>query len=259
MVRSGSLAWLATRIEDAGHLDLEALRSQVARAYAALGEALSESGAVALRLWNYLPNPGTIMAPGLDRYMIFNAGRYDGYGTWFPGGGFERVMPTATAIGVASHDLTIHCLASATPGHPIQNPRQRPAWEYSARYGPLPPAFSRGTVAVLNGRSRLLIGGTASIVGEDSMHVGDIDAQLQETLNNLAAVVAQAVQGEESRTSALARLTHLRVYVPRTQDAEVVHAKLRACCARSAPVEMMVARLCRPELLVEIEGVADVA
>ena len=36
-----------------------------------------------------------------------------------------------------------------------------------------------------------MVGGTASIRGEDSMHLGDLAAQLEETTNNLKAVAAE--------------------------------------------------------------------
>ena len=40
--------------------------------------------------------------------------------------------------------------------------------------------------------SHLLIGGTASVVGEDSRHAGNLDAQLDETLLNMEALVRTA-------------------------------------------------------------------
>ena len=38
----------------------------------------------------------------------------------------------------------------------------------------------------------LLVGGTASIVGEESRHVGHLEEQANETFRNLASVVASA-------------------------------------------------------------------
>ncbi len=96
---------------------------------------------------------------------------------------------TASAVGIKGSDLSIHCLALEEPGTPVENPRQTPAWQYSARYGPLPPCFSRATIVDLAGRRTLLIGGTASVVGEDSRHAGQFDAQVEETLLNLEALI----------------------------------------------------------------------
>jgi enamine deaminase RidA (YjgF/YER057c/UK114 family) len=69
---------------------------------------------------------------------------------------------------------------------------------HAIKYGPMPPSFSRATIAVLGDRRLLLIGGTASIVGEDSTHIGDVSAQLDETLHNLAALVSAASLRSES-------------------------------------------------------------
>ena len=87
------------------------------------------------------------MAPGLDRYMVFNAGRYDAYARWYgTPRAFNHAPATASAVGVQGADLSIFCLAAQTPGTPIENPRQTPSWRYSTRYGPKPPCFARATV-----------------------------------------------------------------------------------------------------------------
>jgi chorismate lyase/3-hydroxybenzoate synthase len=199
------------------------------------------------------------MAPGLDRYMVFNAGRHEGYLRWFDDPGrFGTSLATATAVGISGDALVVHCLASDAHGQPVENPRQKPAWRYSARYGPMPPSFSRATVATVNGRRVLLIGGTASIVGEDSLHVGHVAAQLSETLCNLATLVSAARGVPETPDGALGRITDMRVYITRETDAPLVLAALRDRCPNADRVEVALTRLCRPELLVEIEGVADI-
>jgi chorismate lyase/3-hydroxybenzoate synthase len=120
----------------------------------------------------------------------------------------------------------------------------------------MPPCFSRATIANVNGQRRLLVGGTASIVGEDSLHVDDVDRQLEETLRNLAALIDAAAEGS-APGAALGRLLDLRVYVARQEDAPPIRAVLAARCPRAERIELTIARVCRPELLVEIEGVAD--
>ena len=199
--------------------------------------------------------------------MVFNAGRFDGYAQWLcasdlsrrsaKADGFGRLLPTASAVGVISDDLVIYCLASDTRGTPVENPRQKPAYKYSQRYGPMPPCFSRATIADVNGRRRLLVGGTASIVGEDSAHLNDVGAQLEETLRNLEALI-DAATGQKESGCALARLIDLRVYVSRAEDAPSIHAELTARCPRASRIELVIARVCRPELLLEIEGVAEI-
>jgi chorismate lyase / 3-hydroxybenzoate synthase len=144
------------------------------------------------------------------------------------------------------------------PGVPVENPRQTPAWRYSCRYGPKPPCFARATIARLGGRPRLLIGGTAIILGEDSAHLGDADAQLHETLRNIAALIAAARRDTaESAKALLARMTSLRVYIREAADTATILSTVDRVCGEGAVVEAAIASVCRPELLVEIEAIAD--
>jgi chorismate lyase/3-hydroxybenzoate synthase len=268
VVTSDSLALLATSIDGARALSADDLRSGVSEAYVAMSRALTMLNRHPIRFWNFVPDPGERMAPDLDRYMVFNAGRYEGYTRWqnpasLPPCDVGRSLPTASAVGILGDDLAIYCLASDVRGVAVENPRQRPAWQYSARYGPMPPCFSRATITDVNGRRLLLVGGTASIVGEDSRHEGDVGAQLEETLTNLDALIDEATGESHTRTppsrpiEPVRRLIDLRVYVAHGQDAPGIRAALTARCPRAARVEFAIARVCRPELLVEIEGVAE--
>jgi enamine deaminase RidA (YjgF/YER057c/UK114 family) len=256
VVVADPLAVLTASVPGARAMPPDRLRARVADAYIAIGHVLTMRERVPIRFWNFVPDPGEPMGDGLDRYMVFNAGRFEGYAQWLCASNeFGRLLPTASAIGVIGDDLVVCCLASDARGTPVENPRQKPAYKYSKRYGPMPPCFSRATVACVNGQRRLLVGGTASIVGEDSMHEGDVHAQLAETLRNLEALIDAAADQPRSE-SALNRLLDLRVYVARPEDAPSIRAVLDVRCPRAERIELAVARVCRPELLVEIEGVA---
>lgn len=256
IVAADPLAVLTATVHAARGLPADRLRARVADAYIAIGHALTTMARVPIRFWNFVPSPGEAMGAGLDRYMVFNGGRFDGYAQWLCASNeFGRLLPTASAVGVVSDDLVVHCLASDTRGTPVENPRQKPAYQYSRRYGPMPPCFSRATIATLNGQRRLLVGGTASIVGEDSLHEDDVDAQVEETLRNLEALIGAALE-PAGQGMALERLLDLRVYVARPEDAPAIRAVLDERCPRAERIELTTARVCRPELLVEIEGVA---
>jgi chorismate lyase/3-hydroxybenzoate synthase len=257
IVDSCRLALLTTTVTGARSMSADVLRAGVSDAYAAIGRALTAIERLPIRFWNFIPYPGDPMGAGLDRYMVFNAGRFAGYTQWLGASKeFGRVLPTASAVGVVSDDLVIHCLASDERGTPVDNPRQTPAWRYSRRYGPIPPCFSRATIANVNGTRLLLVGGTASIVGEDSIHEGNVDAQLDETLRNLEALIDAAAR-RPTTGSALGRLLDVRVYVALPENAAAIRETVTARCARAARVELAIARVCRPELLLEIEGVAE--
>jgi chorismate lyase/3-hydroxybenzoate synthase len=248
---AGAAAHATTRIRDAVQLDAEGLRQKVAAAYRAVIESLDTIGRHPARFWNFIPDIGTPMVDGLDRYMVFNAGRHDAYGDQ------AGALGTASAVGIKGSDLSIHCLALEEAGTPVENPRQTPAWQYSARYGPLPPSFSRATIVGIGGRRTLLIGGTASVVGEDSRHFGELDAQMEEIFLNLEALIRKAEGNSNGAKAPLNRLVDLRVYVTSAAQAERVRQMLVSRCPRARTIAVAVAQICRPELLVEVEGVAE--
>jgi hypothetical protein len=104
----------------------------------------------------------------------------------------------------------------------------------------------------------LLIGGTAAVRGEDSVEPGNVAGQLRETIVNLESLVtrAAAMSGTRIAGQPLTRLTSARVYVVDAADAHSVHDELRAAGLRCG-IEDAVATLCRPDLLVEVEGTAS--
>jgi chorismate lyase/3-hydroxybenzoate synthase len=249
-----------------GRLDAPSFQRTVAEAYRALFRPLSGAAAShPVRLWAFVPDIHARMGPGLDRYMVFNGGRFEAFSDWYGGkDAFPRAIATASAVGVRGDALVLYAWALERPGHPVENPRQVPAYRYSRRFGPLPPCFSRAMVVddpVLE-RRRVLIGGTASIRGEESMHLGDVGAQIEETFANLATLIVTATGTAGAppcaEEAALGRLRALRVYHPRPQDAPAIRAALVGRCPGLTSLEVLGAELCRPELLVEIEGVAAV-
>ncbi len=223
----------AVRIANAAALSSPDLTAAVAAAYADLLEAGRPHP---VRFWNFLPNINARVDDRQSRYMAFNAGRFAAFER-FPG---TRVA-TASAVGHGGPDLAIHCLWADRPGTPVDNPRQVRPHDYSARYGPRPPCFARAT----RSDGRLLVGGTASIVGERSVHA-DLPAQVRETLANLSAVLAAAGHFV---------MADVRAYHVPAIDPTAVRALLPSAWR----VETVPADLCRPELLVEIEALAEAA
>ncbi len=179
--------------------------------------------------------------------MIFNAGRYSAFLSWFGGDSrFDVRVATASGIGHRGADLVIHCLATNLPIQSIDNPRQIRPYRYSKRFGPQPPCFARATQA----GKYLFVGGTASVRGEDSMHIGDLDQQTAETIANLDSLLQAAGTTQ-------AAFSDLRVYYPRPADAEAISRSVRAAFPALHRAEFIQADLCRKELLIEIEGLAE--
>jgi chorismate lyase/3-hydroxybenzoate synthase len=201
------------------------------------------------------------MDGGRDRYMVFNAGRYAAFCQWYGGADqFSKNIPTASGVGHRGADLVIHCLGAAQPGIAVENPRQVPPYRYSKRFGPLPPCFSRATVLDDATTSRVLVGGTASILGEESVHLSKLDDQFRETVENLATLLraaAHSIGTEVAGSDVLSSLREVRVYFPNATDRSKLEQMLHEQFDRRADVELIEADLCRQELLVEIEGSAE--
>jgi chorismate lyase/3-hydroxybenzoate synthase len=273
--RAGLDDWrlVSAEIPDCASLDAPALEREVGDAYRAIAESLRTSGHHPVRFWNFVPGIHADMGGGLDRYMVFNAGRYAAFEAWFGQSAlFTRTVPTASAVGIGSGALAIHALGAREAGVPVENPRQVPAYRYSARYGPIPPCFARGTIvrglpAGPEERAdarMLLVGGTASIVGENSLHDRDARQQALETFENLAELVAASRRqiggcdpaGHDAPRAAFDAFTELRVYIVRDTDAPLLREMVIERFGRTARIEFAQADLCRRELLVEIEGLA---
>ncbi|MBA4263600.1 MAG: hypothetical protein C0453_00835, partial [Comamonadaceae bacterium] len=161
------------------------------------------------RAWNYLADIHGDDA-GLERYRRFNMGR---------GNAFEQAarsvvgrVPAACALGLAQGPLTVAFMAGTVPAVPIENPRQVSAYLYPSEYGPRSPTFSRAALVYPPGQELLFISGTASIVGHRSLHDGDVQAQSHESLDNIAAVVAEANRVSRQGIFDLTGLSY-RVYV----------------------------------------------
>lgn len=246
---AGEHCLASVRIPEARSLGREIFQAETTRAYERIRSELVSRGAVhPVRLWNHIPGIHEPMGDGLDRYMVFNAGRYEALSEWFGGDqAFDTRVASASGVGHQGRDLVIHCLASARPGQAVDNPRQTAPYRYSRKYGPLPPCFARATQIEGGGRQLVLVGGTASIVGEESVHLGDLPRQTEETLANLATLAP------------LAGYREVRVYYPDPERLDELRDLLGGAFPRAERIEWVRADLCRSELLVEIEGIAEIA
>jgi hypothetical protein len=250
-------SFISVRVPAAIRLGSEAFERAATSAYGTIRQQLK--GLHPVRFWNHIPAIHAVMDAERDRYMVFNAGRFGAFENWYGSRrAFSSEVATASGVGHAGEDLVIHCLAVGQPGAAVENPRQIASYRYSRRYGPVPPCFARATTIRLPGDERrlLLVGGTASIRGEDSVHLRRLDRQIEETFENLSALVT-ACRSEDQREQALSRYRYLRVYYRRREDLEEIRQTVAQCFNSLLHVDFIQAELCRQELLVEIEGVAE--
>jgi chorismate lyase / 3-hydroxybenzoate synthase len=208
-----------------------------------------------IRVWNYVPeiNRDT---HGTERYRQFNSARQKAL--LASGRPVTGNVSAACALGAAvGSPLVVYFLASQRAPIFVENPRQVSAYHYPPQYGARSPVFSRATVLPEPGRMTLFISGTASIVGHQTIHVGDTAAQTRETLTNIEALLGEAnrVTGrDEFKLDTLA----CKVYVRDPSDLPVIQAELRAALGPTARAVYLQADICRRDLSVEIEATAVV-
>jgi len=220
-----------------------------------------------VRQWNYI---GDILKirDSYQNYQIFNEVRSEYYQRYRTVKGF----PAATGVGM-KHGGVIIDLCALQPDKsviikPVDNPNQVNAYEYGQKVlkgladkGKTvkhAPQFERGLLLANFSHSTLYISGTASIIGQETVGVEDIEKQTIVTIENIKKL------SDPSRISELVSRPHepgekyglLRAYVKRQSDFGVV----RQICEKffpQIPVSYVEADICRDDLLIEIEGEAE--
>jgi enamine deaminase RidA (YjgF/YER057c/UK114 family) len=221
-----------------------------------------------LRTWLYLG--GIVDDDGpVQRYKELNRARADVYeGVSFlteqlPDDRDGPVFPASTGIGTNGRGITISAVALTSDQDdvvavPLENPRQTSAFAYSKGYSPQSPKFSRGMAVVQGSDTTLFISGTASITNSETRHLGDVAAQMHESLENIIALISEenlARHGLPGQGTTLEGLAVARVYVKHRED----YPAVRQVCEQrlpGVPLTYVVADVCRTNLLVEIEGIA---
>jgi len=152
----------------------------------------------------------------------------------------------------------IYFLAAREAAKPIENPRQVSAYAYPPLYGPSSPSFSRAGWHGSDTAGTLFISGTASIVGHETRHHGDIHGQIAETLENLKALIAHA---GPALAEAHPEDWALKIYLRDPLYFAAAEPAITAMFGAASQRLYLHAEICRPDLLIEIEAVChgDVA
>lgn len=251
--RAGHLLYGVLDLDEAlfAGQDVPPLQAASEAAYRRIFRLLEAQGLPHLwRAWNYMARINEETG-GLERYRQFNIGRQDAFIAHQRG--TTGNMPAACAIGLAEGGLSIAFLAGPVPAVPVENPRQVSAYDYPADYGPRSPSFSRAALAYPEGQELLFVSGTASIVGHQTVHPGDVLKQCDETLANIAAVLEEANRMARSGPFALPDLSY-RVYVRHERDFPLIQARLQDRLGLGAEITYLQGDICRADLLLEIEA-----
>jgi enamine deaminase RidA (YjgF/YER057c/UK114 family) len=199
------------------------------------------------RTWIYL-------ARVLDWYGEFNRIRTAHYareGLSVSGG---AVFPASTGIQAVSDDeeclmdllaVDAHASSGVTVRPLVHSSRQDTAFSYGS-------AFSRATAIESHGRRTIYISGTASIDKNGrSVHLEDPEAQALDTLLSVAALL-------EDQGVGLENICHATVFCKNAAAVEAYDTVARRLRLPELPAISVIADVCRPELLIEIEAVAIV-
>lgn len=221
----------------------EHAKRMLARAEAALGE-FGMSFAQVARTWIYLRDI-------LAWYGAFNDVRTAflnerGIGS----SATARPFPASTGIqGSSGGEECVMDLCAIDAGpeaavQPVlQSRRQGDAFAYGS-------SFSRATTLTLGGRTTVFVSGTASIdpMGH-SLHPGDREAQILETMQCIDAVL-------DSAGGRLADVCSATVFGKDEETLRVFESLRGRLDLAQLPCVSMLADVCRPELLVEVEALA---
>jgi enamine deaminase RidA (YjgF/YER057c/UK114 family) len=222
---------------------------QVKRMIQRAAEILENQGASycdVIRTWFYL-------ADILGWYPEFNRARTAIYGRFgiLPGQGNGRLkLPASTGIRGelptgAAGALDLLAIVGPPESRPLvkqlSNPGQQDAFQYGS-------AFSRGALIRHPDISLLQVSGTAAIDEQgQSLYAGDVRAQIDCTFDKIDALIGQ-------EGAALADIAAACVFVKHPEDALVYHERVAARDLEALPAVVMVADICREELLFEMDA-----
>ena len=206
------------------------------------------------RIWNMIPNVIGIEQNNEERYKNYCCGRAISFSK------HKSIYPSATGIGINGNNICVYLLATANKKTvSIENPRQTPAYKYPQTYGIRSPSFARATYAytdINKGSGNLYISGTASIIGSETVHIGDIQNQTVTTIENIAALISEAnlKKNQISNGFGIEQLNYVKVYIKNIKQKDIV-INLCEKYFLTKNIMYMITDMCRPDLLVEIEGI----
>jgi len=198
------------------------------------------------RTWFYLDDI-------LAWYPEFNRARsgvYRELGLMPLNGGAPPRLPASTGIRGevstgAACALDLLAVVAPSESQPLVRQLSSPAQPEALTYG---SAFSRGALIRQPDVSLIQVSGTAAIDEQGrSLYPGDVRAQIDCTFDKIAALI-----GQEGAT--LADIAAACVFVKRPEDVRAYQERAAARGLTNLPAVIMVADVCREELLFEIDA-----
>jgi enamine deaminase RidA (YjgF/YER057c/UK114 family) len=220
-----------------------------------------------IRQWNYIEKIVDYTGQN-QHYQVFNDVRTEFYSKCE----FKHGYPAATGIGMACGGIVIDFIAFKSNGNckvfPVKSPVQYDAHKYTEdvlvastiKKSPSSPKFERAKVVQNHLGALIFISGTAAIKGQDSDNISQVDKQSTNTVENINRLIGVKNLSECGvNLSGDINIQYLRVYVKkREMIAKVVNA-VEKIIPENVRTLYLEADICRPELLVEIEGLGNIS
>lgn len=224
-----------------------------------------------VRQWNYIEQiTQTVnhLSASSQHYQIFN----DVRSKFYQLADFKNGFPAATGIGIDCGGIIIDVIAvqhkSDQSVISVKSPVQLDAYHYSKEvlaenhsmsdFSRTTPKFERAKILYTQENKLIFISGTAAISGEESSSQLSVEQQTERTIENIFSLISiENLQRHGIMDNEKASLNYLRVYVKYKKDLQTV----KNICIQyfaNIPVVYVVADICRPELLVEIEAQAKI-
>ena len=222
-----------------------------------------------VRQWNYIPRlveEVDVEGKTFQNYQIFNEIRQKYYSSYKNKSGY----PAATGIGSSNGVVTISFIAVSDTlcerSYELSNPNQIDAYNYGQDVligHPLlelqkkTPLFERGKVMCESEQSTFFISGTASILGQETVHLGDVAGQTEQTIQNIASLLSPDASKKAAQSidmNGSKEVAYLRVYIKDKSDFPIVQQICEKEYGANCCINYVEAEVCRTNLLVEIEG-----
>lgn len=223
-----------------------------------------------IRQWNYIEQITAEISNDnafSQHYQIFN----DVRSMYYQRADFGNGFPAATGIGMDHGGIIVDFMAAKFTNDSLvvglKNPVQLDAYHYSkqvlaenhalADFCQTTPKFERAKAIITPEGKWIFVSGTAAITGEESMAESSVEHQTGLTIQNILHLISlENLNTHGIHSVTRVKLHYLRAYVKYKQDIPMV---LDICKKHfpDIPIACVVADVCRPELLVEIEGLAD--
>jgi enamine deaminase RidA (YjgF/YER057c/UK114 family) len=224
-----------------------------------------------VRQWNYIEKILEINYQHqklLQNYQVFN----DVRSQYYSKNSFSHGYPAATGIGMYAGGVVLEFVAVDRSPEvkvvAIKNPRQMNAYPYSQEVlvgkpvnetaGKTSPKFERAKFVSFQNQAQVYISGTAAIIGQESILIKNAGEQTIITIENILQLISEMNLQNHNIDLKADKLTlsYLRVYIKNSNNVEEV----KGICEKyfpQVPTLYLISDICRPELLVEIEGVAE--